>query len=197
MISDQMKTPECGNQLDWTAFCYAAGELSADETAAFENRLGEDQATREALARAVELTQAVASAEAAQPAVIVRSRPSVWARRVTWMAIGSAASLLVAVLWSGSGAGSRLATWMGGPAKSPAVSRELAAAWMAAQEELAVDEYENSTFATPMTESEVGSESDMSELPETPAWMTIAVASLAGQPVASPEAPFDNERGDN
>ena len=37
------------------ALLYAAGELDEDEAAAFEKRLGEDQAVREALAQAVRL----------------------------------------------------------------------------------------------------------------------------------------------
>jgi hypothetical protein len=197
MIRDTMKTPEVSGNLDWTAFCYAAGELSADEAAAFENLLGEDQVAREALARAVELTQAVASAETLRPAIVVKSRRSVWARRVTWMAIGSAASLLVALLWTGSGAGNRLAAWRNGQPKSPAVTQELAAAWMAAQEELSASPVEPTAFAESESSTESGDMGDMSDLPETPTWMAIAVASLAGQPVGSSDAPFDNERGEN
>src|SRR5262245_46700476 len=129
-----MSTPENTNELDWTAFCYAAGELSADESAAFENLLGEDQAAREALARAVELTQAVASAETIHPTIVARSRSSVWTKRLTWMAIGSAASLLVALLWTGSGS-----LFRGQPGNSQ-VTGELAAAWIATQEEMAEGE---------------------------------------------------------
>ena len=93
-----MPTQECHNDLDWAAFCYAAGELSPDEVADFELRLAEDQGAREALARAVELTQAVAAAETLEPVVSVRSERSLWGRRLAWMAIGAAASLLAAAL---------------------------------------------------------------------------------------------------
>jgi hypothetical protein len=203
MISTNMNTPENRNELDWTAFCYAASELPADEAAAFENRLGEDQAAREALARAVELTQAVASAETMQPVVVVRSRSSVWTRRLTWMAIGSAASLLIALLWTGSDVNGRLAGLFAGKPEAPAVSGELAAAWMAAQEELAAAAA-SPAYLPPISESEIAeieAAADLADMPETPAWMTIAVASLAGQPVATPEAldiaPFSGERGDN
>ena len=49
------------NDLGWTAFRYIAGELSSDEAEAFEVRLADDQAAREAVAASVQVTQAVAS----------------------------------------------------------------------------------------------------------------------------------------
>ena len=45
----------------WHAFRYIADELSADETEQFEARLADDQVAREAVARAVELSQAIAT----------------------------------------------------------------------------------------------------------------------------------------
>jgi len=89
-------------QLDWLAFCYAAGELSAAEAEAFELRLAEEQPAREALARAVELTQVAAAAEA-QPTVVLSSSRShsTWKTRVAWMAVGGLASLLAAFLFTG------------------------------------------------------------------------------------------------
>jgi len=48
--------------LDWQAFCYVAGDLPPEEENAFETRLANDQAAREAVARAVTLTCAVAAA---------------------------------------------------------------------------------------------------------------------------------------
>jgi hypothetical protein len=48
--------------VDWLAFCYMAGELSADEAAEFEVRLRDQQPAREALARAAELYWAVQAA---------------------------------------------------------------------------------------------------------------------------------------
>ncbi len=41
------------------ALLYAGGRLSPGEAEAFERRLGEDQGTRDALCRAVELTQSL------------------------------------------------------------------------------------------------------------------------------------------
>lgn len=46
-----------------TAFRYISGELSADETTAFEDRLSNDQPAREALADVVELSEAIAVEE--------------------------------------------------------------------------------------------------------------------------------------
>ena len=46
--------------LDLLAFRYIAAEMTAAEAEAFELRLADDQAAREAVARAVELAQAVA-----------------------------------------------------------------------------------------------------------------------------------------
>src|SRR5262245_35404420 len=98
-----MNDRECTNELDWQAFCYAAGELNAAEAEQFERRLAEDQGAREALARAVEMTQVVAAAEAqcgdlVTPAATAKRD---WSSRLSWMAIGSVAALLLAVLWSG------------------------------------------------------------------------------------------------
>ncbi|MFM9960616.1 MAG: hypothetical protein ACKV2Q_05265 [Planctomycetaceae bacterium] len=50
------------NELAWLANCYVAGELSVDETAAFEIRLETDVAACSAVARAMELNLAVAAA---------------------------------------------------------------------------------------------------------------------------------------
>lgn len=79
--------------LPWTAFRYIAGELPPEEAAAFEARLGDDQAAREAVAAAVELAGAVALLG---PVETIPMRPR---RRVTrataWVATGIAAGLLL------------------------------------------------------------------------------------------------------
>ncbi len=92
------------NELDWTAFCYLAGELTAAEAAAFEALLAEEQPAREALARAVELTQVVAAAESqGAPAVVTkRALQSSWQTRLAWMAIGGVASLALAMVYTGA-----------------------------------------------------------------------------------------------
>lgn len=48
--------------LFWLAFRYVAGEMDADESAAFEDRLAHDQTARESVADAVALTEAVTRA---------------------------------------------------------------------------------------------------------------------------------------
>src|SRR5882724_11426732 len=98
------------NDLDWLAFCYAAGELESAEAEQFESRLADDQPAREALARAVELCQTVTAAEtqrrdyvspaAAQITPAAQAQVE-WNQRLSWMAIGGLASLLVALLWTG------------------------------------------------------------------------------------------------
>jgi len=98
-----MNQQDCHEELDWLAFRYAAGELDAAEAEAFEVRLSDQQAAREALARAVELTQIVAAAEAqcGDFVVPVSRTKNEWNSRLSWMAIGGLASLLLAFLWSG------------------------------------------------------------------------------------------------
>src|SRR5437763_10961919 len=96
-------TTDHRNDLDWLAFCYAAGELGSAEAELFEARLADDQAAREALARAVELTQTVAAAETqCGDQVLPAGRTNLdWNRRLSWMAVGGLAALLLAMLWSG------------------------------------------------------------------------------------------------
>lgn len=50
-------------ELEWTAFCYVAGELPASEAAQFELRLESDQAACEAVVCAVQMAQAVSGLE--------------------------------------------------------------------------------------------------------------------------------------
>ena len=46
-----MHLKSTSGELDWLAFCYAAGELDAAEIEQFEGRLAAEQPAREALAR--------------------------------------------------------------------------------------------------------------------------------------------------
>src|SRR5215471_2191078 len=102
-------TTDNTHNLDWLAFCYAAGELDPADAELFEARLAEDQSAREALARAVELTQTVAAAEmqcgdfvvpgahsfvvpGAHSIVTPATRTNLdWNRRLSWMAVGGLA----------------------------------------------------------------------------------------------------------
>jgi anti-sigma-K factor RskA len=63
-----------GDDLVLRAMLYASGELDAGEAAAFEQRLGEDQAARDALCQAVELSQTFANEPQPAPDPEYRSR---------------------------------------------------------------------------------------------------------------------------
>jgi len=199
---------EFQNELDWTAFCYAAGELTPAETERFELRLAEEQPAREALARAIEITQAVTVAES-QPCGLVtvagRSQTN-WVARLSWMAIGGLAALVVAMVWSGAFSPGTVTT-----AARPAIDRQraeqqrsLAAAWSEARQEIASAREDGSWPTIAPSPSELDDEasavrtapSDDLALEETPNWMTTAVLGLAGMSPdesESGEGPFNNE----
>lgn len=85
------------NDLAWLASCYVAGELSVDETAAFEARLETDVAACEAVARAMELNLAIAAAFESQPATVINPSPAVVApSRRTASTITALAAMAVA-----------------------------------------------------------------------------------------------------
>jgi hypothetical protein len=194
-----MSTLELQNELDWTAFCYAAGELSPAEVEQFEARLAAEQPAREALARAVELTQAVAAAESqAEVTVAARParRPAGWMSRLSWMAVGGIAAALIAALWSGA--------WNLNPGNRPGnllTQRELAAAWSQARDEIASAKEEGQwPMVAAIAEEEPLATADLrdsTELDEAPSWMTAAVFGLAGKTLDDAAGPFTNERGDN
>jgi len=189
------------NELDWSAFCYAAGEMTESEAAAFEQRLADDQAAREALARAVELTQVVATAESLEPAVALRSQASSWTRRLAWMAIGSAASLLVALLWSGAN------SWFGGERFAVTDQSQLAAAWSQTRQELA-DSDSDLWYPKHLSAGETAASDEQPESPSdpgdsdllnsmAPSWLTAAVESYPNEPSDPDSTPFDGERSEN
>ncbi len=82
-----------GSDLSWTAFRYVAGETSSAEADAFEARLADDQAAREAVAAAVELSGAIALLD---PVAAFPSRPRKrGSRAMVWVATGIAAGLML------------------------------------------------------------------------------------------------------
>jgi hypothetical protein len=107
------------DSLDWLAFRYIAGEMTVAESTVFEERLGSDQAAREAVAAAVELVGALAACD---PADLVKVeigtsgadrvdlagpsstvRPS-WRVMASWVVGGAIACLALAAVvdhWSG------------------------------------------------------------------------------------------------
>jgi len=97
------------NELDWLAYQYVAGEFSHAERDSFEERLAIDQAAREAVAAAVELSSACRAAFAAdsvRPAHVVsrRSTPSGQSTRQTARRLAVLAAALaacIAIAWLG------------------------------------------------------------------------------------------------
>jgi hypothetical protein len=185
------------DELNWLSFRYAAGELDAAEAESFEQRLADDQAAREALARAVELTQVVAAAERgvavfcaakhgldgnASVTPLSRTRTA-WGRRVSWMAVGGLASLLLAVLWSGLVG----PTWRNARQSIAAASRsELAMAWNQTRDEFAERQNagdwpsgagggwdDESSFLTLVSADEA--------IADAPSWMMAAVYTEASE----------------
>jgi hypothetical protein len=117
MLADDQDDRDGLDELDWLAFRYVAGEMSGEEAATFEFRLADDQYAREAVSRAVGLTQRLADAKspgrdnwptggiaAAVNQTKMPFRGQV-ARAIGWMAVGAAAaSLAFCLVWPlGSG----------------------------------------------------------------------------------------------
>jgi anti-sigma-K factor RskA len=96
--------PSEHDDLDWLAFRYVAGEMNPAEAAAFEGRLADEQSVREAVCRAVALSDRLAAAmpvqmEASQASVpSLASNQSSWRRSALraagWMSLGAAAALI-------------------------------------------------------------------------------------------------------
>lgn len=97
------------NDIFWTAFRYVHGELNTDEALAFELALETDQAAREAVARAVELGEAVcavAAADVSLPESVIHPTPAVtlagtdhrsWS--VTGWAVAAVAASIALAVW--------------------------------------------------------------------------------------------------
>jgi hypothetical protein len=195
--ANPMNAGECANQLDWLAFSYAAGEMNAAEAEQFELRLADDQSAREALARAVELTQTVAAAHSeADYFVVPARRPAAgWGTRLSWMAIGGLASVVIALVWSGA---------FNRPNAAPSESQlALAAAWSQARSGIAQAKEDGVWLPSSWSQTEPDEEllavSDVAleyQPGETPSWLTAAVL-LAGEAGSPAPEPFTNERGEN
>src|SRR5688500_3644539 len=117
------------HELDWLAFRYIAGELPACESVDFESLLADDQSARDAVVRAVELSQVVlagqtslADAPAEVGFVSTSANSRNWSTHLSWLASGVAAALLI-VLAMNFGSQPQLEV------RSP-VSPELAQAWL-------------------------------------------------------------------
>ncbi len=117
------RTPR--NELAWLANCYVAGELSVDETAAFEARLETDVAACSAVARAMELNLAIATAFESQPAAISSARWTETTIAALAASAVAAASVALMIGYDGSatngvahkdGANHLVAAWTSGEA---------------------------------------------------------------------------------
>lgn len=163
---------------DWLAFRYIAAELSPGERAAFEQQLAESQAAREAVARAVELTQALV---AAGPEVYAVSRPPAagggqrrWRRATRWAA-GLAASLLLIVAVFSFGR-SFVGTGASRPAETGFSAFDLAVIWSQTRGVLPADA---AARWLPATEAELAAEPVATEEPDevvAPDWLLAAVS---------------------
>ena len=181
---------ESRNQLDWAAFCYLSGEMSPTEAEQFEAQLADEQEAREALGRAVELTQVVVAAESHCEELVVPassgksgSGKAGWGTRLAWMAIGGLASLVIAMVWTGG-----LAQF-GFGLRNAGISSEngaLATAWSATRDSLreAIEEgplHPLSAAGGDADEDPAGELTDELVVADAPSWMTVAVEGLASE----------------
>ncbi|HEY2415781.1 MAG TPA: hypothetical protein VGI40_26310 [Pirellulaceae bacterium] len=169
-------TTDNSNDLDWLAFSYAAGELNPTEAEQFELRLADDQTAREALARAVELCQVVAAAEIQSSNYVVPAAKThtTWNGRLSWMAVGGLASLLLAMLWSGVIG----PTWHTAQLRSFS-KQNLAFAWTETNHEIA-NVREVSFLPAGLTDTDDYNTSAVAfdvSADEAPTWMTAALLS--------------------
>jgi hypothetical protein len=192
----KMNQHECHNELDWAAFCYLSGEMTPAETEQFEARLADEQPAREALARAVELTQVVAAAESTEPVLVApAAKQASWMTRLSWMAVGGLASAVLAMLWSGGHFNASSTVQNGQIRQNDQISHqsgELAAFWAETREQLRtaseIGPLHPRTIASAEAEEDsavaaLASESAESEflMADAPSWMTAAVEGLAGE----------------
>lgn len=192
-IDDQLKT---NSELDWQAFLYIAGEMTEPETAAFELRLANDQLAREAVARAVELTETVSAchfdldeqAVGAQVEVSRGARRFGWRSAVVWASLGAAASLLLVLalqgMWSND---SPVAGSFPSQSDLPNESTgELAEAWSETREPLNDEEFTGLILVEATDDADLA-ESDavlmqlnVDDDLTAPEWMLAALEDLPG-----------------
>jgi len=187
--------PQFSTDLDWQAFAYWSNELSAADRARFEARLEDEQEAREALARVVELSYAVAAAESltVSPA---RCQPSHQSPRFVAWSVGFAATALGLLLGLAIGQWPASLPSVNESASHPAedVNPDLASAWSdirrswdelsTPQSMRASDQFAETSDSI---EHPIASDWESGEL-ETPSWMTAAVLSQAAE-----IEPEDNE----
>ena len=139
MSEFEKENAKYSNDLDWTAFCYVANELTGEELAEFETRLEHDQEAREAVVRAVNLVQDVYLTDVDREIrVLPTTVASEAANSMGW--IWKVAALLLL--------GVSIGTWWWNqesdtnPTVAEVPSEELAIAWVDSLEEASWDETE-------------------------------------------------------
>lgn len=178
------------DDLHWLAHQYASGDLPPAEAEAFEVRLAEDQAAREAVARAVGLLQMLLAAAPGDrnqqsSARLALSSPALWSSALRSPALYSAAAALLLIGLIGWG-------WRGqfsSNRNSAVVTRraELAIAWSAAGGELANSYQDPSIEEEPMP---IGLEYDLlAGEAAAPDWMTAAIFSRFGRSLEALDSP--------
>jgi anti-sigma-K factor RskA len=191
----EQQHPQEPDSLEWLAFCYLTGEMTAHESAAFEERLAEDQSAREALARGVELVQSVAIAEArgTAAAVPLPLAHASWSRPLAWMSFGAVAALALAAAWL------QFDRLTNGPAAPPSLPEGLAAAWSQTR-----DSVRDIVRVEPVADD--GAESDLSmheplANDRLPSWIKEAVFhrpdGLDWDGDGKPDESWDDERLEN
>jgi hypothetical protein len=165
--------------LDWLAFRYISGEMGASESEQFESLLADDQTARDAVVRAVELSQTILAAQSVGSTSCLRidARQSVsqqWLQHITWISTSVAALLLIA-----------LALNFNDPASpSGSDSDNVASVWAERSTEPATD---------PPTLNGSGSDEEEFVTADPPNWMLEAVRSLHGDEVPESEDSADEE----
>jgi hypothetical protein len=165
-------TRDQAEQLDWEAFRYITEEMTSVEIEAFEQRLATDQAAREAVAEAVELTQAIASCEHDSVSVATRERTPTRAARLAWMTLGALACLMLITAvqtWKPNG---------NAPIDPPsAASNQLAELWSKARDESQEDDWQAGWFTESEDTTSLDSAKEHEDVTAAPSWMLAAVSS--------------------
>ena len=181
-MSNERNIDESFDSLEWTAFQYVSNELSPDQRAAFEKRLAEEQAARDAVVRQVELGQAVFAHFDATPVpprevskVAVPAAVGKWNRFSIALAVAASVALVGFFVWS-------LRT--GDPAsRTLAEEDQLLDAWVFTQLEQVDSNLEmvgDESFAAEETLGEDSGEVAGDADEDDSSWMYLALADLEG-----------------
>jgi anti-sigma factor RsiW len=185
------------SDLDWQAYCYVAGDLPADAALAFEQRLAEDLAACEAVARMSELFQAVQAALAIPPRSTRSAGPVLAPRKqglsqAKWMALAATLAGIACGAWLlGTGllgTGFLNSGMVSGPvALQPLTGeqRALVDAWIETASPApaaiqALDEREPVLLAEIEDESALVDSTPPQHTIEVPGWLTAALTETEG-----------------